>query len=44
MVFALLMLACFSSEPDPVESLATGERSMTLVYTGSVHGEIEPCG
>ena len=43
-MFVLLMLACFSSDPEPTSSLATGERQMSLVYTGSVHGEIEPCG
>ena len=44
MFFALLVLACSSPETDSEALLAAGERSVRLVYTGGVHGEIEPCG
>lgn len=43
-LFALFLFACVSSDLEPASSLAVGERQMSLVYTGSVHGEIEPCG
>ena len=46
MISLLWLLACFSSSktPDagPAASVARG--SFTLVYTGNLDGEIEPCG
>ncbi len=40
-----LFLGC-TAEPDPAPAAAkVGEATeLTLVYTGDVHGEIEPCG
>ena len=37
-----LLAACSSTEPAPVT--AGAERSLKLVYTADVHGDIEPCG
>ena len=48
-VLLWMMMAC-DVAPGPSEtvvaSIPSGEESATLrlVYTGSVHGEIEPCG
>jgi len=40
-----LVLGC-TAEPDPAPAAASrGDvTELTLVYTGDVHGEIEPCG
>jgi hypothetical protein len=42
MIWAWLLAACSPSPPGASEPRT--ERSLKLVYTADVHGEIEPCG
>ena len=39
-----LVLACSTSDPQPVTAREVASHSLRIVYTGNVHGEIEPCG
>jgi hypothetical protein len=37
----LTLLGCIAEEPVPTTE---GERTLTLVYSNNLDGEIEPCG
>jgi hypothetical protein len=39
-----MLLACGSGGPPEVDVPPLGPRAFRLVYSHSVHGEIEPCG
>ena len=45
MLFLSLLMACESSVPSSKSPLvASAPNAMQVVYSGNVHGEIEPCG
>ena len=46
MIVGLFLVLGCTAEPDPAPAAASvGETTeLRLVYTGDVHGEIEPCG
>ena len=38
-----LLMACSTTEP-AAPLVVDGQRTLSLIYTADVHGEIEPCG